>query len=213
MIRTTCLSSAILAGAALLGLCAVACAQTPAMTLSDTIGNSVVGNSGTAGYEFTVNSALTVTALGVFDDRQNGLSDSHPIGLYNNSGVLLASTTLDSGTTDLLINQFRYRNIAPTALAAGQNYRIGAYYPDSADTIAVLANGVVFDPRVTFITARGNMGVGLAFPDQDFSFFNPGGFGPNFRIVSSVPEPSSLAFFGTLCLTSGLFAVQRLRRK
>ena len=52
------------------------------------------------GWQFQVNSAVTMDGLGIFDDAVfRGLSESHQVGLWDNSGNLLASTTVTIAST------------------------------------------------------------------------------------------------------------------
>ena len=78
----------------------------PAITITN-VGFSVTNPPFTLGWEFDVLDPISVTALGVFDDSQDGLVDRHPIGIWDSGGTLLASTTVSSGTADPLVDQFR----------------------------------------------------------------------------------------------------------
>src|SRR5581483_3385210 len=49
------------------------------------------------GWQFQVNAPVTVDGLGLFDVNPAGLSESHQVGLWDNSGNLLAQTTVTSG--------------------------------------------------------------------------------------------------------------------
>src|SRR5689334_14804543 len=68
------------------------------------------GNSGLNGTEFTPISSIVVTALGYYDDTlisNNGLDNSHPVGLYRVSDQqLLASATVPAGTGAPKTNYF-----------------------------------------------------------------------------------------------------------
>ena len=91
-------------GLLLLGLALLCAAPRPAaadfaVSISDLTGIGPFGLSGTGGWEFTVNSPITVTQLGFFDSGQDGLVDAHPVGLWDLSQTLLVSGTFDSVTS------------------------------------------------------------------------------------------------------------------
>jgi hypothetical protein len=202
-------------GLVLLGLAVLgappqpASAATIAVTISDLTGNVGPTPGATLGWEFTVNSPITVTQLGVFDAGQDGLADSHPVGIFDLGANLLVSGTVT--TADPLTNQFRYINVAPTPLNAGQTYRIGGFYPTGADTDRIQAHGFSTAPEIQFTDGYGvNTGV-LAFPSTKDSGVNPGSFGPNFQFVAAVPEPGTLALTGLEML--GLVVWLRRRKK
>jgi hypothetical protein len=98
----------------------------------------------TAGIRFSPNENIVVTEVGVFDSRSPGLVDSHDIGLWTDTGTLLASTTVPAGTGSPLIEGFHFVAISPVLLTGGDTYRLGAFYPTFSD--AHISN-------VTFTTA------------------------------------------------------------
>jgi len=185
---------------AVLGLLALAAepakADLPGFTLDNLTGSLLANPPFTLGFQFTANQAVTVTALGVFDDSQNGLVDSHQIGLWNSSGVLLASTSVVSGTTDPLTNQFRYADITATTLTAGQTYTVGALYVDDKDPLLFPGSvtGFATNAAITFDQNAYVVGSNLTNPTST-SGGGPSYFGPNFLFsgVQPVPEPSTLA--------------------
>lgn len=189
-------------------------AQTPAYTLDNLTGPTLVNPPFTLGSQFVANSAVTVTALGVFDDSQNGLVDSYATGLFDSNGNLLASATVLSGTADPLVNQFRYASINPVTLVAGDTYEIGALYLDGNDGIVGPgfdnATNFAVNPAISFLNSAYTSGNTLSAPT--ISVNGQGYFGPNMLLGSStsnVPEPGAYALIGSL----GLTAVGFLRRK
>ena len=93
----------------------------------------------TEGWQFTPNSPINVTHLGMWDDGFQfspdhlGFNYEIPIGIWRVSDqVLLTSTTLGPGTSDPLLGEFRYSEITPLPLNSGETYVIGfqwAYDP------------------------------------------------------------------------------------
>ena len=145
----------------------------------------------TMGWEFTTNSAILVTDLGVFDDSQNGLGQSRPVGIFSNAGVLLASATVPAGAAAPLINQFRSVPITPLLLPAGQTFRIGAFYQASfpSDQIVFSAISVTPAAAINYIGGRlWGSNAGLADPVVPAALTNKY-FGPNFEFVlAGAPE-------------------------
>jgi len=149
----------------------------------------------TVGWTFSVTSNFYVTQLGVWDESGfNPNHNSHAVGLWDNSGTLLASNTVaitsplytsPQGTT------LRFVPIQPVELFAGQTYRIGAeytanlyldFYVDGPGSL-VPCSSIVYGG-----TAASVANAGLAFP----TVLNPssqGYFGPDF-MMTPVPEPN-----------------------
>ena len=71
--------------------------DTPAATFSNLSGTPLVNGPYTLGWQFKVNTAIDVTALGVFDSGQDGLVESHDVGIWDSTGNLLVSATVQSG--------------------------------------------------------------------------------------------------------------------
>lgn len=156
----------------------------------------------TLGWRFTVSQPIVVTHLGLWDANGDGLVQSHDIGLWTNSGSLIVSATIPSGsstpTTPAPGGVWRWVTLpTPATLSAG-SYRIGAFYPTNSGDLLVFnsSSGVVTGPNVVFNHAAYNGGSSLAFPGTNSSI-QTGYFGPNFMYV---PEPSllQLPFFVSL---------------
>ena len=157
--------------------------------------NSNYGSNITLGWGFTLVNAVTVTDLGYFDGNE-GLTDPHPVGIWNSLGSLLAEATVPSGAVSALVSGFRFVPIVPVILGPGA-YSIGGYAnstsPDefrfevpSVTTVA----GLSFGPANLFTKADS-----LTRPtSQPDVFTQDGYFGPNFLVGSpatTVPEPST----------------------
>ena len=113
-----------------------------------------------AGYDFTVGpTSLMITALGLWDGPQkiqgqlsgsagDGFASEHVIGLWDNSGNLLAKAVMQIGTGDTLINGFRYAGVliptnpGPVILSANTTYVLGAaFIANDPDTIVANFGG------------------------------------------------------------------------
>lgn len=180
---------------------------TPALSYT----GGVTTNNGpqTVGFEFLVNSNISVNALGLDFAGATGTSE---VGLWTTGGTLLASTTVSS--SDTLVGNFNYASITPVALTAGLDYIVGGvdgsngfYYDTTATT----------DPRISYVAnefTAPNTGFGFPTYSQSPSF-DDGYFGGSFSIGSSVvstPEPSTMlvALVGSLAGTAYLWRRRRM---
>lgn len=167
------------------------------------------------GYDFTTGAqALDVTALGYINDGYNG---THTVSIFDVAtqsfvaGATATVTTVGGGSTS---TSFTYTNLAdPVQLAADTEYQIvSQFYPDEYYFIDAQgfssADGLTFDDAVyddyNSVPATPTYARGVAAVN------NPGDFGPNL-LVTTVPEPSSLAILGAALL--GLGVVVRRRRR
>jgi hypothetical protein len=186
--------SRIVAGAILVAAVGHAAhADTPALTFAG--GSGTVGHAGnsatTLGWAFEIDSNLSVTALGYYDDLGDGLAEVHDVGIFDASGTLLASATVPAGSLAALIDTVRYTGIAPLVLAPGR-YTIGATIGATAADLALyLVNSPAFAPGIgapaasSRYTEAGSY-TALTYPDIQW----PGAnfyLGPDFE-VATVPE-------------------------
>ncbi len=72
------------------------------------------------GWYFVANATIQVTSLGFYDDLKNGLTESHPVAIYDkDTQAMLGSTTVSP--SDPLDGYFRYTSLAPpVALTPGR---------------------------------------------------------------------------------------------
>lgn len=164
------------------------------------------------GENFTVDHAIQITALGYLDIG----SQDHQVGIYDLSGNLLVSTTVDP-STDPLSDFFNYHTLAtPITLAAGTYVLAGTDGPDGGDiTYTGSAGSFVTDfqvaPGFSFFNDRFTASSTLAFPGIQATYSPFAWFGGDFQFtnVASVPEPSSLviALSGALVMIG--YAVRR----
>lgn len=147
----------------------------------------------TVGYEFQVNSAIDVSALGMFDayayfgDSGVGLDGSHDVGIWSTSGALLASVTVSGGTVDPLVGDFRYASLGTDLLLGPGDYVIGAEINNS---VLYGQDGSVTDltSDVSYVQPELDFNGGFGFPNGDDYPQDAGAyFGPNFQF-SAVPD-------------------------
>jgi hypothetical protein len=148
----------------------------------------------TVGFEFSVSSLGTITALGVYDSGQDGLAGAATVGLWDASGNLLTSATIPSGTSATLNGFFRLQDITPFLLTPNVDYVVGAYA--SSDPFTSYNPGDncgcgSVDPLVNLIESRFVMSYSFAFPDSPTDP-NDGAawLGANFEFApAAVPSP------------------------
>jgi hypothetical protein len=188
-------------------------AWSPLQTRADTIAFSIAGAdrvragvNASFGYAFTLSSPVTVTNLGLFDDGDDGLIESHAVTIWTSTGTQLVQTTIPAGTGGTLIDGFRYVSIAPFTLAAGP-YTIAGFYTSGVGNFGDLfASGqsITSAPGVSYVGSRSEEG--FVFPTGDTGDFPNAYFGPNFQFT--VPDSgSTVSLLGFVLL--GLASLRR----
>lgn len=156
----------------------------------------------TVGWRFSVDRPVIVTHLGFWDGDFATLPmlNSHDVALWDSSGLLLASNTVQASSP--LTGQFRYEPVSNLVIGPG-TYNLGAFYPGpntNADGYLTGTTGITMAAGFMMLnTLRDPDGPqsGLVFPSVATA---PGGrFGPNLLFVE-VPEPSVLSVLGILAL-------------
>jgi Domain of unknown function (DUF4082) len=155
----------------------------------------------TLGDIFTPAENITVTSLGLFDYQDNGLGEAHEVGIFNQSGALLASALVSAGTVSPLVGHFRYAAIAPLALTAGQTYIVAALYHTASDVMGYANIGkVAGDPFIGLDGFAARYAIGsttMSFPTGTILASAPFYIGPNFEFtVDPPPNSVSVALFG-----------------
>jgi hypothetical protein len=171
-----------------------------AQLVMDTTGGDLLSvGPGTAGWEFTTGSSLTLRSLGVYDwdATTPGLYSSHSVGLWDATTHALLASAVVPAQGAVSVGAFWYVALAaPLTLQAGHSYVLAASYLDSDfDMARGNVTSVVTDPRITMGDALLSTGVGFEFPDLNVSGANFGFYGAN-ALEAVVPEPvhSALAF-------------------
>jgi hypothetical protein len=152
----------------------------------------------TGGYtfkqKFTVGAtAIIINSLGSYDYLGDGLSESHLLGLFDNAGNLLVSTTIAAGTGSALDFGFRWQSIANTVLAAGSSFSLVSQ--SNLDPHNMMP-GLALNPKVTSV--EGGFVSGAIFNPNAIATSNDNMIWTgNFNIAENVvPEPASLALMG-----------------
>jgi len=188
-----------LVSVAILAIVAVMAASAQAQTLGlDITGpgglaSPVTGPAYTLGWEFAVNTAVTIDELGVWDESPTGLSNSHSVVLWTTAGLLKASVSIATGTSVASASpdgEWRFESIPPLVLQPG-NYVLGATFVSSGDASRAVVTTSTPD-EITFVGNRECTGgcSGLTFPANS-NIVDDGYFGPNLRF-SPPPVPTTV---------------------
>ncbi len=163
--------------------------------------------SNAIGWQFTALSDMTVTHLGVLDLDEPGLSDRHTIGLFNEAGDLLVSTSLGAGLSgDLYLGSMIYDAVGLTMLEQGETYYILA---DNwtQDRYGWGWDAVSYSDDVEWTNFSETTGPSIFDTVLHYYDGEPGTLGPGF-LYQVAPSPGALALLGL----AGCAARRRRRR-
>jgi hypothetical protein len=168
------------------------------------ISGGTVQNNATplvVGYEFAVASQVSVTHLGWLPVGTTSVPfTSAEVGLWNSSGTLLASTTVNTSST-LSASGFRYNAITALDLGPG-SYRIAGLtrmYKSSATAITPNVNGLTFTKAYSANSST------LVRPTSGATGNHF--WGPNLQ-VNAVPEPGTVV----ASVVAGVMFLRRRRK-
>jgi hypothetical protein len=141
----------------------------------------------TVGWTFQATQTLTVTELGCFAKifNDNPTVTSIQVGLWDNSGSLLASNAITPGSA--LFNLTRYEPVSPVSLAPGQTYHLGVYYAGGGmglDVAGPVAGGTVSTSAGVQLSAAAQSSAGFASPLEQAGTEGSIYAGPNFQFLS-----------------------------
>jgi hypothetical protein len=196
-----------------------------ALGFSSQSGYFLDSNTRMLGWQFSVPTAASVAALGWFDLAQDGLNRSHEVGIWDaTTQTLLASAVVPSGTAGVLLDQFRWIDLATAlTLQPGVDYRIAGldigsggdgHVWDASIGYGVSVSGFAVDPAITLGaagTALGGLASQFGFPTGVIGDARRVEMGPNFSLsLVAVPEPASaLLMLAGACLLMGATARAR----
>lgn len=168
------------------------------------------------GWEFTVNTNITVTALGDFDNGSvANFSQDQQVGLWDSSGDLLASAYVGSDQASTQIGYWAFTAISGVSLVVGDTYIVGAQ--GGAEWVG--GSGTAVDGDITWVQAEyGSVGSMSNSPlleptisASGFSGDAAGYLGGNLEYVDppAAPEPGTMLM---LVPALGLLALRRFKR-
>jgi hypothetical protein len=186
----------------------------PAITIT-VLGSRPSNADFTLGWEFTVNQKVTVSMLGLFDDGMDGFLDRHSIGIWSSDGALLGTAAVTPGTSDLLVDQFRYASLdnGPVVLASGRTYEIGALYLGPYDPVTGIQDSTDFASNSSIAFDRATYAGGSTLTSPNESIYTvPGYFGPNFLVDTTSEAPEGGTFFLAAFGSVGMVVIPSLFR-
>lgn len=169
------------------------------------------------GFRFQVTSSITIDGLAAFNPSAPGGiggaaasgGGNIQVGLWNDSGTLLRSVAIPSGTTPISGTYFSSASISPITLEPGF-YRVAdnGYRTWVTGSSPSGFSGYSSLPGLTYVSSVfSESGLGFSFPnftDTNYAFLNA-------NVVSAIPEPSTYALLGGIA-TLAVALVRRQRR-
>jgi hypothetical protein len=217
-------------GLLLAGLATTTHAQTSSYSMTDWQIHQGQSGDFTLGYKFTPSKNITVTSLGEWVAFGNAINSSETVGIFNNSGTLLFSTTYNQANATLTSNtlgdgsQFRYVDISALlpavqrTLTAGSVYTMAGsvthnpYFLDGANLTP--APDITLPSPDSFYSSGNTMTGPNPTPPGNGNVYNI--YGVNFQYSTAggavaTPEPGTWALLAGL--TTGGLSFARRRRK
>jgi hypothetical protein len=208
--------------ALLLSLCIPLCLSLS--TSADDLGLDFTGGNvafptlnQTLGWEVSFSSLQAVSALGMFDVGSNGLSAPHLVGIWDTSGTLLGSVTVDNASTPIAststAGRWLFQSLSSPLILSPGNYVLGVDFSNNADNVFTGASSLSMATDLAFVQGRfvQSLTPGFDFPNATFST-SGGHFGANL-LLTAVPEPTTWALIGLVTLGTGTYAWRKKRRQ
>jgi len=130
----------------------------------------VTPSASVLGYEFVSSQTLTLTALGIFDENNDGISSAHTVAIWDDAGNVVTQQLFAPGA-GALAGGFRFIEVAPINLTADIKYIVGVFYFGNNDDPVVTANSsdqYALDSRLTILGGRSRTG-GFGAPNTETS--------------------------------------------
>jgi len=148
--------------------------------------------AGTDGFRFTPLMDVVVTSLGYYDRGRDGLTDVHPVTLFQaGTGREIAFARVTQ--TSVRRANFRYQSIQPVLLKGGQTYVVAAFTGGNNDPPADNPRDLIIAPQIGYQGYLFDFGTSFSNPTRTDLFSERTFFGPNFEfhpapeLLSSVP--------------------------
>ncbi len=173
----------VFASTAALGLASGALAQSDALTFVESGASCGANSDQSVGWQFNVNTAVTVTALTWHDEGGNGLQVSHEVGLWDPAGNLIAGPVVVSSSSPINSEGWRSVSINPVVLNPGSGYIVGGFN-GSGQTECLFFNvpTQTVNPSLTYIDATFSGLNGIFERPTNFSSAVTGFYGPGFQV-------------------------------
>ena len=113
--------------------------STHAIEFTPVSGNCDFNFEQTIGWQFDVQSEITVTHMGWFDENHDGLEIPHEVAIFDPGGQIIAGThvVIPTGTLVSLLGDWRSVAIPPTTLPIGQGYIAAGYNGTHSECVYV----------------------------------------------------------------------------
>ena len=156
-------------------------------TYADTLITGTFGSSRTPtvtiGYAFSFSQDVLITDVGIYDSTGSGLTPTNMLGIWTDSGSLLASKSFDPTVSPVLDGHFRWLSLeSPLHLYSNARYRVGTFGSEPGLLGSVAPSSL--PTNVTFIAEVGSGSGSFTFP-QSTTLRTSGTayIGPNLRYI------------------------------